>query len=132
MDQVIALHRFGTKYQCDTMTQAVVGRLHSEFPCKLDDFLAIYTSHLTHKGEEACKCGTLACAPEFLIKIINYAMDNDLRAILAVACFLASDLSILVRNNFPLPFSKPFLNQRYTYIYSRPSYQESPLSEVLS
>lgn len=114
------------------MTQAVVGRLHSEFPCKLDDFLAIYTSHLTHEGEGACKCGTLACTPESLIKIINYAMDNDLRVILAVACFLASDLSILVRNIFPLPFSKLFSNQKLTCMYSRPSYQESPLSEDLS
>ena len=109
MDQILALHRFGTKYQCDTMNQAVADRLHSEFPPKLDDFLAVYKAHLAHKGDEACKCGALACAPESLIKIIKYAMDSDSQAVLAVACFLASGLSISVRNLYLLlMLDKPF------------------------
>jgi hypothetical protein len=94
IDQILALHRFGKKYLCDTMSQAVANRLHVEFPRKLDDFLAIYTSHLTHTGKGACKCGTLVCAADSLAKIINYAMESDLQAILPAAFFLASGLSI--------------------------------------
>lgn len=107
MNQLLALHRLGMKYQCDAMNQAVADRLNAEFPSKLDDFLAAYTSHLSHRGEEACKCGTLACAPESLIKIINYAEETDLQVVLAVACFLAFDISISVRSNRLFPIDKP-------------------------
>lgn len=92
MDDLLSMLHMYRKYQYDGLLELALRRLNIEFPTNFAQFKQKYQTHIRvciDAGELKGKCGLMVCREEVLVKVINFAVEHDIKSVLPVGCFLA-------------------------------------------